>query len=202
MHFILGDARVDVVADFDPFAIPAARIMPGRGLRELLPQRALLEPDHVDFARGEILLGMQVQTRSSDVSRDLGRALRWALDAEPGQVLSVPDTTSEPQPGERLQDLLDPDAELEVELHSDFGWWLQDDAQATGEVAMSLERANAAIMPTERVRQLVKIWIPLPLSHASLSFLAWGHSGALLSEQIGQSSRATAQTERALGDGS
>ena len=59
MHFILGDARVDVVADFDPFAIPAARIMPGRVLRELLPQRALLEPDHVDFARGEILLGMQ-----------------------------------------------------------------------------------------------------------------------------------------------
>jgi hypothetical protein len=100
---------------------------------------------------GEILLGMQVQTRSSDVSRDLGRALRWALDAEPGQVLSVPDTTSEPQPGERLQDLIDPDAELKVELHSDFGWWLHEDAQPTGEVAMSLERANAAIMPTERV---------------------------------------------------
>ncbi|EHR59057.1 DUF5926 family protein [Saccharomonospora cyanea] len=101
---------------------------------------------------GEILIGMQVQTRSSDISRDLGRALRWALDAKPGQVLSVPDTTSEPQPGERLQDLLDPNAELDVELHSDFGWWLTDDAQATGEVAMSLERANAAIMPTERVR--------------------------------------------------
>jgi hypothetical protein len=46
--------------------------------------------------------------------------------------------------------------------------------------------------PTERVRQLVKIWISLPLSHVSLSFLAWGHSGALLSEQIGESSRATA----------
>jgi hypothetical protein len=101
---------------------------------------------------GEILIGMQVQTRSSDISRDLGRALRWALEAEPGQVLSVPDTTSEPQPGERLQDLIDPSAELDVELHSDFNWWLADGVQATGEVAMSLERANAAIMPTERVR--------------------------------------------------
>lgn len=101
---------------------------------------------------GEVLIGMQVQTRSSDVSRDLGRALRWALNAEPGQVLSVPDTTSEPQPGERLQDLLEPDAELDVELHSDFGWWLGEDTEPTGEVAMSLERANAVIMPTERVR--------------------------------------------------
>ena len=101
---------------------------------------------------GEILIGMQVQTRSSDISRDLGRALRWALDAEPGQVLSVPDTTSEPQPGERLQDLLDPDAKLNVELHSDFSWWLGEGVEPTGEVAMSLERANAAILPTEKVR--------------------------------------------------
>ncbi|MFC4005126.1 DUF5926 family protein [Prauserella oleivorans] len=100
---------------------------------------------------GEVFLGMQVQTRSSDISRDLGRSLRWALEAEPGDVLSVPDTTSEPVEGERLQDLLDPNAELDVQLHEDFSWWLPEDTEPTGEVALSLERANAAIMPTERL---------------------------------------------------
>lgn len=59
MHFMLGDARVDLVPDIDRFALPAARIMPGRNLNELLPHRALLEPDHVDFGQGDILLGVQ-----------------------------------------------------------------------------------------------------------------------------------------------
>ncbi|WP_020663452.1 DUF5926 family protein [Amycolatopsis benzoatilytica] len=102
---------------------------------------------------GQRFLGLQVQTRSSDISRDLGRSLRWLLDAEPGDVLSVPDTASPTDPDEhnRLQDLLVPSAELEVELHTDFAWWLPEDADATGDVAVSLERANAAIMPTERL---------------------------------------------------
>ncbi|HKS48093.1 MAG TPA: DUF5926 family protein [Amycolatopsis sp.] len=102
-------------------------------------------------ADGEVFLGLQVQTRSSDISRDLGRALRWALEAEEGDVLSVPDTTSAPGERERLQDLLEPGAELDVTLHSDFSWWLPDDTEPTGDVQLSLERANEAIMPTERL---------------------------------------------------
>jgi len=100
---------------------------------------------------GERFVGMQVQTRSSDISRDLGRSLRWVLDAKPGDVLAVPDTTSAPADGERLQDLLIPGAELEATLHTDFSWWLPEDADASGEVGLSLERANEAIMPTERL---------------------------------------------------
>ncbi|HWD05039.1 MAG TPA: DUF5926 family protein [Amycolatopsis sp.] len=102
---------------------------------------------------GQRYVGLQVQTRSSDISRDVGRSLRWVLAAKPGAVLSVPDTTPPAGPDEhnRLQDLLDPTAELDVQLHSDFGWWLPEDADASGDVAVSLERANAAIMPTERL---------------------------------------------------
>ena len=102
---------------------------------------------------GRRYLGLQVQTRSSDISRDLGRSLKWLLDAKEGDVLGVPDTTTPPSADEhaRLQDLLAPGAELDVTLHSDFGWWLPEDADATGDVAVSLERANAAIMPTERL---------------------------------------------------
>jgi hypothetical protein len=102
---------------------------------------------------GERYLGLQVQTRSSDISRDLGRSLKWLLDAKEGDVLGVPDTTTPPSADEhaRLQDLLTPGAELDVTLHQDFAWWLPEDADATGDVAVSLERANAAIMPTERL---------------------------------------------------
>lgn len=100
---------------------------------------------------GEVFVGLQVQTRSSDVSRDLGRALRWAMEAEVGDVLAVPDTTSPPGERERLQDLLPPDTELEVTVHGDFSWWLPEDTEPSGEVKLSLERANNAIAPTERL---------------------------------------------------
>lgn len=99
----------------------------------------------------KVFVGLQVQTRSSDISRDLGRAIKWALDAKPGDVLSVPDTTTSGGEGERLQDLLVAEAELDVTLHTNFDWWLPEDTDADGDVKLSLERANEAIMPTERL---------------------------------------------------
>ncbi|MCT2586619.1 SEC-C domain-containing protein [Actinophytocola gossypii] len=103
-------------------------------------------------ADGSALIGLQVQTRSSDVSRDMARALRWALEAEPGAVLPVvgPETDESPE-RERFQDLVDPAAPIEPTLHPDFSWWLPEGEEPTGEVALSLERANQAIMPTERI---------------------------------------------------
>lgn len=100
---------------------------------------------------GEILLGMQVQTRSGDLSADLAKALRWARSAAPGSALPVVG------PGlggdvVRLQDVLDPAAELDLELHQDFGWWIPADADdASAEITATLERANSVIMPTEAV---------------------------------------------------
>ena len=100
---------------------------------------------------GEVLLGMQVQTRSGDLSADLARALRWAREAEPGTALPVvPPTGGD---AVRLQDVLDADAPLDLTIHADFTWWLtpEDAASPSAEVAATLERANAVIMPTEAV---------------------------------------------------
>ncbi|MBC9178306.1 MBL fold metallo-hydrolase [Pseudoroseomonas ludipueritiae] len=58
MRFGIGDAVVDVIADIDRFALPAG-FLPDCDLDALLPHRALLEPDHVDFAGGTFLLGVQ-----------------------------------------------------------------------------------------------------------------------------------------------
>ena len=103
-------------------------------------------------ADGSAMVGLQVQTRSSDISRDLARAVRWALSAEPGDALPVveagPPASAE---SDRLQDILVTDAALEPELHTDFSWWMPPDTEPTGEVALSLERANDAILPTERI---------------------------------------------------
>jgi hypothetical protein len=106
---------------------------------------ALVRADEGESA----FVGLQVQTRSTNVSRDVARAVLWALDAKPGEILSVVPTNDEGT--ESLQDVLVADAAFEPEVHEDFGWWLAPDAEPTGEVALSLERANAAIMPTHRV---------------------------------------------------
>jgi Family of unknown function (DUF5926) len=95
-----------------------------------------------------------VQTRSGDLSADLARALRWARDAEPGSSLPVVGPGVGGTDVVRLQDELDPDAVLDLTLHSDFAWWIypaEDGSAPTAEVTATLERANAIIMPTEPV---------------------------------------------------
>ncbi len=119
--------------------VTIATVLPGASA-------ALVRPD------GGIVLAMQVQTRSGDLSADLAKALRWTQDAEPGTAL----TAVGPGPGEpvRLQDVLDAGAALDLTLHTDFGWWVvpaEDGAAPGPEATATLERANAVIMPTELV---------------------------------------------------
>ncbi|MFD5084488.1 DUF5926 family protein [Kitasatospora sp. NPDC058406] len=97
---------------------------------------------------GSILLGLQTQSGSGDLSRDLADALELALAADPGT--PVPSRRTVPG-GPRLQDLLDADAPFEPAVHTGFEFWLEDAETATGEVAASLERANASAIPTEKL---------------------------------------------------
>jgi len=99
-------------------------------------------------ADGRVLLGLQVHARSGDVSRDLAHVLEQALAAEPGTMVSA---TGLPGPGPRLQDLLDTDAALEPAVHPDFGFWLEGSTSDDPEVSASMERANAAVVPTVRL---------------------------------------------------
>ncbi|RSO10374.1 topoisomerase II [Streptomyces sp. WAC 06783] len=100
---------------------------------------------------GAVLLGLQNDTASGDLSRDLADTLRRALAAEPGTPVAAERTAAD---GPRLQDLLDPAAPFEPQVHSGFEFWVEDAENATGEVAASLERANAAAIPTERLAGL------------------------------------------------
>ncbi|WP_329456797.1 DUF5926 family protein [Streptomyces sp. NBC_01497] len=94
---------------------------------------------------GSVLLALQNDTASGDLSRDLGDTLLRALDAAPGNPVAARRVEAE---GPRLQDLLDLSADFSPLVHSGFEFWVPDAQNATPEVTASLERANAAAIPT------------------------------------------------------
>jgi len=100
-------------------------------------------------ADGEVLLGLQAAGASGDPSRDLAAALLAVLASEPGEPLEQrPDLTPATP---RLQDVLDLGRPLDVRVHESFDFWLPEGADAEGEVAESLQRASASVVPTERL---------------------------------------------------
>ncbi len=102
---------------------------------------------------GRVFLGLQSTSGSGDVSRDLGTALATALVAGPGTVVTAADPDAEPV---RLQDLLDVDVPLEVTVHSGFDHWLEgmEGRSPDPDVAESMERANAGVVPTVRLKSV------------------------------------------------
>jgi hypothetical protein len=96
---------------------------------------------------GAIYLGLQSPARSGDPSRDLAAALVEALEAPPGTSVTSADA---PGVGPRLQDLID-GAPLDVVVHAGFDFWGQDLPDDDGELAASLERASAALVPTAKL---------------------------------------------------
>jgi hypothetical protein len=102
---------------------------------------AMTKPD------GRIFLGLQRHVQSGDPSRDVALALLLALEAEPGGPVTVP---ALPGPGPRLQDVL-VDGALDVVMHEGFDFWLDGVDDVKADVRESLERANGAVVPTERL---------------------------------------------------
>lgn len=100
-------------------------------------------------ADGVAQVGMQTQTRTGDLSGDIARALRWAVTAEPGSMLSVSAVGLGGDPV-RLQELVDTEASLELTAHQDFAWWVPE-GEGSPEVQAAIQHANSVIKPTEQV---------------------------------------------------
>jgi hypothetical protein len=101
-------------------------------------------------ANGEIVLGVQMQASSDDVSRDIGTALAAALESPVGTPVDPGPAGSD---GPRLQELLDLSAPFDVVVHDDFGFWLEGTDPNAAALA-GLEHANEAILPTVRLEGL------------------------------------------------
>jgi hypothetical protein len=146
-----GEADWVALRELVPAATAPLRTADGRDvtLASVLPGGgpALVRAD------GEILLGVQLQTSSDDVSRDLGTALAAALEAPAGAPVDPGPIGAAGSAGPRLQELLDLSAPLEVTVHDDFGFWLEG-VDAGAAALAGLERANEAILPTRRLAGL------------------------------------------------
>lgn len=108
---------------------------------------------------GGIMLAVQTQTSSGDVSRDVGDALRQALTAEAGRPISP---RLLPPDAPKVHEFLDANAPLRVITHSGFDYWLEDADDPDPSVKASLERANAAVSPTARLASVAAAyWMQL-----------------------------------------
>jgi hypothetical protein len=146
-----GEADWVALRELVPAATAALRTADGREvtLASVLPGGA---PALVR-ANGEILLGVQLQTSSDDVSRDLGTALAAALEAPAGAPVDPGPIGAAGSAGPRLQELLGLDAPLEVTIQDDFGFWLE--GTDPGDAARAaLQHANETILPTVRLAGL------------------------------------------------
>lgn len=109
---------------------------------------------------GAVMVGLQNDTASGDLSRDLADILRRALEATPGSPVAAERVAAD---GPRLQDLLDTSAPFTPVVHEGFEFWLEDAENNTPEVAASLERANEAAIPTVRLSSVdAAYWCETP----------------------------------------
>ncbi|MFF8381178.1 DUF5926 family protein [Streptomyces sp. NPDC015661] len=110
---------------------------------------------------GSVLLALQNDSTSGDLARDLADTLQRALEAEPGTPVPARRVPAE---GPRLQELLDADAPFVPEVHTGFEFWIpQSTDGADPEVAASLERANAAAIPTVKLASVDSAyWCEVP----------------------------------------
>jgi hypothetical protein len=99
---------------------------------------------------GEIWIGLQVAHNFGDISRDLAHVIDRARETEPGQPVRMTD----PGVGPRLQDIIDPSAPFDVEIHDGFDYWVEG-VDASEGTAEALAEANETIAPTVHLDSVV-----------------------------------------------
>ena len=92
----------------------------------------------------------QVQFQSENPAADLAAAIAWTQTTDPGESLnSVGDADVTAQ---SLTEVIDPATALDLTVHQDFNWWVPEGVQPDPQVAATIEQANQAIMPSDRLR--------------------------------------------------
>lgn len=100
-------------------------------------------------ADGEVVVGMQFQGSSGDISRDLAAAWEAATELPPGTPVL---TAGRPGPGRRLQDVVDTSAPIEVDVTTGFDFWLDGvPDEVADQVRAGIEHANEQVVPTKRL---------------------------------------------------
>ena len=119
-------------------------------------QLVTLLPEYVQGikrADGEILVAMQTSMHSGDASRDVAAAVLATIDLSEGQALRAEGL---PEPGPRLQDILDTSEPPVVSVRETFDFWVDPrggvgDAQTRQAIEDAIEHAKDEITPTRPV---------------------------------------------------
>jgi len=160
--------------EFVPSATATVGLRDGGTVRicSLLPGAGagLVRPD------GEIWVGLQVMHNHGDISRDLAHVIEIARETEPG----TPIRMTAPGVGARLQDLIDPDSDFDVELHDGFDWWLVEEDRDSSAAAAALEEANATVAPTTKLTATDSAYVTDMGDHAYLRWIMLDDEGPLL----------------------
>ncbi|PFG39390.1 hypothetical protein ATJ97_1896 [Georgenia soli] len=144
-----GETDLVAMREVVPAASMAVRTTAEHGARDV--QLVTLLPEMLPALHredGTVLVALQTAAHSGDASRDVAAALLAALELEPGSALTG---TGLPEPGPRLQDVLDLEGPFDLTVHDTFAFWLTDDAASETEVAAALEQANSNIIPTVKI---------------------------------------------------
>ena len=94
------------------------------------------------------LIAMQTTKHSGDASRDVAYALLNALELENNTGLQL---STLPEPGPRLQDLLDADFEPVFQLHDSFGFWAAPGELSDEELNNLVNQSRDEIVATRQV---------------------------------------------------
>ncbi|WP_182049881.1 DUF5926 family protein [Changpingibacter yushuensis] len=95
-----------------------------------------------------LLVAIQSLTSSGDPSLDIATNVLRSIELEPGQVLQVSEL---PEPGPRLQEVLDPDSFGEIELFTEPTFWMSETELAKPENKEALATAREQLIPTAQV---------------------------------------------------
>jgi hypothetical protein len=98
---------------------------------------------------GVVMVGLQSGSSTGDASRDVAQVLLATAAADAGTPLPAAPLATEATP--RLQDVLDPATPFEVTMHDGFDFWVPEDGDLDEAGKESLERANAAVIPTTKL---------------------------------------------------
>lgn len=143
---LAGEEDLVAMAQIIPAASAKVRLSQEHGAKELrlvtlLPELALA----LRREDGELLVALQTTTHSGDASRDVAAALLEALDLEPGKALTP---SGLPEPGPRLQDVLDLSVAPQVQVSDTFDFWVPADQLDTPQTRQALDEAKEGIAPT------------------------------------------------------
>ena len=152
-HGFASECDIVAMRELVPSATAELTLKPGVGDGRKVTLATVLPMAYPALVRanGDILLGLQINTGSGDPSRDLANALQRALAAPHGEPVGL-ERVSTDSPS--AQDLIDASVVLNVSVHENFDFWMDEDAELTDDVKASLERASEYANPTLKLESI------------------------------------------------